>query len=68
MTLTSSAFPQPILDNKKKLMDPLKKTTQIFNSEESIHSSNNDMIEEAIAQNDGEDRSELEDIFNDLGI
>jgi hypothetical protein len=49
-------------------MDPRKKTTQIFNSEESIHSSNNEMIEEAIAQNDGEDRSELEDIFNDLGI
>lgn len=49
-------------------MDPRKKTTQIFNSEEAIHSANNDMIEEAVAQNEGEDRSELEDIFNDLGI
>jgi hypothetical protein len=49
-------------------MDPRKKTTQIFNVEEAIHSENSDILEEAVAINEGEDRSELEDIFNDLGI
>lgn len=49
-------------------MDPRKKTTQIFNVDEAVHSANNDMLEEAVAINDGEDRSQLEDIFDDLGI
>jgi hypothetical protein len=53
---------------KPILMDPRKKTTQLFNVEEATHPENSEMLEEAIANNDGEDRSELDDIFTDLGI
>jgi hypothetical protein len=49
-------------------MDPRKKTTQLFNVEEATHPENSEILEEAFANNDGEDRSELDDIFTDLGI